>query len=168
MTGFLDRLGIAPREGALPLRLAVLAAGAAVGVAFIAAALPKIGDPHAFALSVFHYQAAPSRLINLVAVFLPWLELVCGLALLLLPGYRRAAGWLVIGLLLLFVGLQLSVIVRGIDISCGCFSVDAESGRIGWLSVARNAALLAATGLVIATQRPRPRGEPPVNPRSAR
>jgi hypothetical protein len=151
--GLLDRLGIAPRGGALPLRLLTLLACLLVGGVFVYAALPKIRDPNAFALSVFHYQVAPDRIINLVALFLPWLELVCGLAIMLLPGGRRAAGWLLAGMLLLFAGLQISSILRGIDISCGCFSVDGETGHIGWLSVARNAGLLAATMLVVCTQR---------------
>lgn len=145
MKGVLDGLGIPPRGERNGLRLTVLVACLVVGAVFIRASLPKIHDPNAFALAVFHYQACPDRWINLVALFLPWLELVCGVAVLVLPRFRVAAGIWIAAMLVLFAGLQISTIVRGIDISCGCFSVGEEAGRIGWLNVARNAGLLVAT-----------------------
>ena len=133
------------------MRILILLATLLVGVVFIRAALPKIYDPNGFALSVFNYQASPDGLINLVALFLPWLEVVCGLALILAPRYRVPAAWLIAAMLVLFAGLQISTIVRGIDISCGCFSVNEEAWRIGWLNVARNAGLLVATVVVALT-----------------
>ena len=40
-------------------------------------------------------------------------------------------------------------IYRGIDVACGCFSVDPEVGHIGWLLIVRNAVLLGLTALVL-------------------
>lgn len=109
---------------------------------FLAAAVPKILHPGDFALSVFRYQLAPYEVVNLVAIFLPLIELCCALALLAIPRLRDAALCVMAGMLSLFTAAMLLNIWRGIDISCGCFSQDASAGPMGWLNVARNAALL--------------------------
>ena len=87
--------------------------------------------------------------MNAVAIYLPWLELVCGAAILLVPRWRPAAGLLILGMLLGFTGLFVSVILRGIEIDCGCFSVDGSGATIGWVDVLRNAGLIGAAGLAL-------------------
>jgi len=148
MTSILNRLSIGPAGGPTGVRLGVAAAGLIVAGVFLRAAWPKLLDPGAFALMVFRYQVLPDVAINLVALFLPWLELICAVALLTVPRWRTAAGTVIIGMLVVFTVLLISTITRGIDISCGCFSVDAEAATIGWSSVIRNAVLVALTCLV--------------------
>ena len=58
-----------------------VAARIALGLVFIAAALPKIGDPPGFAKAIWAYQLVPGPVLNPMALVLPWLELLCGLAL---------------------------------------------------------------------------------------
>lgn len=126
-------------------RLAVVL-GWIVGGVFAAAAVPKIMQPGEFAVAIYRYQLLPHAAINGLAVFLPWLEITCAAALFVLPRWRRGALLLVILMLLVFttaLGLNL---YRGLDIACGCFSVKAAQGHVGWLSLARNAALLLAAG----------------------
>jgi len=121
-------------------------AGWLVGAVFAAAAVPKILQPGEFAVAIYRYQLLPHATINGLAIFLPWLEICCAAALFFLPRWRRGALLLVLLMLLVFttaIGLNL---YRGLDIACGCFSVNAAKGHLGWLSLARNAALLLATG----------------------
>ena len=61
-----------------------------VGVVFIYASYYKIVEPASFARSIWYYHMVPGSLINLMALFLPWLELVCGLCLILGVWYRGA------------------------------------------------------------------------------
>ena len=55
----------------------------ALGVFFVAAALPKIVDPPSFAHMVYNYRIVPGAAINLMALVMPWIELLSGLALIL-------------------------------------------------------------------------------------
>ena len=104
---------------------------------------------------VYHYQViGPSATLgfvpaNLLAVSLPWLELIAGV-LLVTGVWRREAAVVSAAMLVVFVAAVGSTLVRGIDIeNCGCFAVD-ESGRAaGWKLIAGDLALLAAA-LVVA------------------
>lgn len=118
-----------------------------LAVVFLMAAIPKIADPHGFALVVFRYQMLPYSLINIFALFLPWVELLAALSLLIAPRLRDAALFLIGGMLIVFtiaIGFNL---YRGVDMACGCFSVNPEAAHMGWLNFARNILLLAATAL---------------------
>ena len=63
-----------------------LAARLYLGSIFIYAAWGKILDPYNFAVSIATYQMLPTYLVNIIAVTLPWLELVTGV--LLVVGFR--------------------------------------------------------------------------------
>jgi uncharacterized membrane protein YphA (DoxX/SURF4 family) len=102
----------------------------AVGLIFIYASMDKLLHPSAFAVAVYNYKILPGGLINLVAITLPWLELVCGI-LLIMGLFPRAAA-LIPSLLLVVFFLALSIsLYRGIDISCGCFTVSTTADKIG-------------------------------------
>lgn len=114
---------------------------------FVPASLPKIHSPNEFALAIYRYQLLPDGLVNAVAIITPWIELTAGFFLLFVPGFRKAA-LAVIGILLVVFTAAIAVAVyRGINISCGCFSVSGEGSRIGWWSLARNAALMGVVWL---------------------
>jgi len=134
----------------------VMAMTAVIGIVFIAAASEKILHPADFAENIFNYQAVPDALINLTAVFLPWLELVLGVAMLFVSRYRLPAAWLALVLLIFFTALVAITVMRGIDVSCGCFSVDPDAGRVGWKKVAENIGLIClAAGSVVGLSRRR-------------
>lgn len=132
----------------------------AVGGVFVYASLSKIADPRAFAKIVYHYQVVgPSASFgfvpaNLVAVAMPWIELIAGV--LLITGlWRREAAMVVAVLLVVFVASVASTLARGIDIqNCGCFALDATGRAAGWKLIAGDLALLAAA-LVVAVVPPR-------------
>jgi uncharacterized membrane protein YphA (DoxX/SURF4 family) len=94
-----------------------------LGVVFIVASLDKIAHPEAFAAGIANYHMVPLGLINLMAICLPWIEVVCGL-LLVLGLWTRANLLVVNALLVVFIVAIVSALRRGLDISCGCFTTD--------------------------------------------
>lgn len=96
----------------------------ALGAIFVAAALPKIADPPAFAHLVYNYRLLPGSLINLTALVMPWLELTAGLAL-IAGVWAAAARGVIAGLLVLFMTAIAINLARGNAIDCGCFDVSA-------------------------------------------
>ncbi len=94
----------------------------ALGVFFVAAALPKVADPPAFAHMVYNYRLVPGLLVNVMALVLPWFELLAGLAL-ILGIWTRTSAALIGALLLVFVAAISANLLRGNAIDCGCFDV---------------------------------------------
>jgi putative oxidoreductase len=114
----------------------------AVGLIFVYASMDKLLHPSAFAVAIYNYKILPGSLINLVAITLPWLELVCGILLIIGLSPRAAALLLSILLLIFFSALSISL-YRGIDISCGCFSVSTTADKIGISIMVRDLLVLA-------------------------
>ena len=52
-----------------------------LGLTFVFAAVEKISYPEEFAVAIQAYQIVPMQYINIIALILPWLELVCGVLL---------------------------------------------------------------------------------------
>lgn len=119
---------------------------------FIAAALPKIANPDKFALAVYQYRLLPAALVNGVAIYLPWLEIACAAALVVMPSARRGTLLLVAGMLAAFTLAIALVVLRGQSIPCGCFGGENPMSA-GWLALARNAGLLALAGLALRATR---------------
>jgi uncharacterized membrane protein YphA (DoxX/SURF4 family) len=99
------------------------------------ASVSKLANPQEFYASLVAYQlplALP--MVRLVAIVLPWLELLCGV-LLLAGGTRQAAqAWTVV-LFTSFVLATGQAWARGLNISCGCFHLDflANPGLVKFL-----------------------------------
>ncbi len=102
---------------------------------FIYASLHKINFPAEFADNIAGYLIVPYWLVNPLAVFMPWLELVCGLFL--LAGVRvRAASLLIAGMLIMFTLAVIVALVQDTPIGCGCFQSVGEA--ISWWTVLRD------------------------------
>ena len=112
-----------------------------LGLLFLAAALAKIVDVASLAREVHNFRLVPFWSEHLVAMTLPWIELVAGLGLVL--GIRARAGAWVAGVLLLAFtfGIVLAM-ARGLNFQCGCFGT-ADSTRVGWAKLAENLGMLA-------------------------
>lgn len=103
----------------------------AIGITFIYASYYKILDPGTFAKSIWFYHLVPGQAINLMALILPWVELLCGLGLIF--GIKYQGARLLITLMtLVFIAALCSAIYRGISIDCGCFKAAASSSRSAW------------------------------------
>ena len=124
---------------------------------FIYAGVIKGTDPVAFAGQVANYQILPYAWNYLVAAILPYLELLCGILLLLNRRVRPAVLVLFVLNLIFMLALS-SLIVRGIDIDCGCFNPDAESRTTPLMALWRDAGLML---LMISTWMLRYRQHPP-------
>ena len=94
----------------------------ALGLFFVIAALPKIVDPPSFAHMIYNYRIVPPALLNLMALSMPWIELLSGLALIL--GIWRGTARTIIGAMLLTFIIAIGInLARGNAIDCGCFDV---------------------------------------------
>lgn len=92
-----------------------------LGGVFLAACWYKIQEPAVFALSVATYQILPLSLINLMAIALPWIELVVGLSLVI--GFKsRACALCCAGMLCTFIIAISSALYFDLRLSCGCFA----------------------------------------------
>jgi hypothetical protein len=105
-----------------------------LGCMFLMGALPKIRQSYDFLGDVYGYEIVGPKLGMLVAMTLPWAELLVGICLL---------GSIFIGGALLFsmtMGVMFTFVLswaiyHGLDISCGCFG--AGSHQIGYTTLIR-------------------------------
>jgi putative oxidoreductase len=106
-----------------------------VGWVFIYAAVGKIADPADFAGDIKNYQLLPDFLLNIAALTMPWIEMLCGIFLIV--GFRLKANALIsISLLIFFNVAVLFAMSQGLNIDCGCFSQRAS--MVGWEKVGEN------------------------------
>jgi putative oxidoreductase len=94
-----------------------------LGATFIYASYYKIMSPGDFAKVVYGYNLFPEFLINLIAVILPFVELISGLSL-ILGIYPRSAALIINGLVTAFIIILTINIIRGHEFDCGCFSAN--------------------------------------------
>ncbi|WP_051694506.1 MauE/DoxX family redox-associated membrane protein [Desulfohalovibrio reitneri] len=114
----------------------------ALGLLFIWASLDKIADPFAFARVIYNYQLVPDVLVNPIALGLPWIEMLCGVFLVL--GLLRLGASLVVLLLMaVFMAALGYNLARGLDVACGCFSLSPQDEANILTSLLRDAAILA-------------------------
>lgn len=100
---------------------------------FVVTGALKTIDPVATAQSITNYHLLPAALVPLTALYVPWLEIACGIAL-LTPRLHRG-GWLLALLLSeAFLVFTVSALVRGLDISCGCFGTS-QRGSLPWVAL---------------------------------
>lgn len=126
---------------------------ALMGGIFLLAGLSKIADPARFLLTLRGFRIFPDIMERFLAVYVPWLELLLGLSLVLGLLYRASA--LLLSLLnVLFIAAILSVMARGIEIDCGCFGLLADALKLpdaaDWRAVIRNSVFI---GLLLAVYR---------------
>lgn len=122
----------------------------ALGALFVYASLEKIAAPRDFARIVYHYRlAGPSATLgfvppNLLAVVLPWIEVICGV--LLIAGiWRREAAIVTAAMLVVFIAAVAWALSQGIDLeNCGCFTVTGEGRSAGIKLILGDVGLLAA------------------------
>lgn len=109
-----------------------------LGAVFIYASLDKIMNPDDFAKAIGNYHVLPFGLENLLALVLPWVELLTGLCL-IIGAMVDGATVLIILMNIVFIFAISQALARGISIECGCFSVSSEGGdNIGLQTIIRD------------------------------
>src|SRR6267143_3454786 len=91
-----------------------------VGGIFIYAGMIKAIDTLRFAIDIDNYKMLPWAIGIRLALYLPWLEMLCGLALILRFFYRGGL-FILSALTFTFIAASIIAKVRGLDITCGCF-----------------------------------------------
>jgi putative oxidoreductase len=128
-----DALNREPAGGKrFPPRLLVRRALALLaGAVFVYAGFLKVRDPLQFASDLSNYHIVPWPVGVRLAFYLPWLEIVAGLALIF---HRVFAGALAItaALMLGFIGATIWTKILGINVSCGCFGAASANLPFAW------------------------------------
>jgi len=93
-----------------------------LGATFIYASYHKILAPAEFAKLVYGYDLFPHNTINLIAIIIPFIELMSGIAL--ITGiFPRSVSLIIMGMLIVFIIVISINIIRGHEFDCGCFSL---------------------------------------------
>jgi putative oxidoreductase len=102
-----------------------------IGGLFIYAGVVKVVDPVGFAGDIDNYKTLPWPVGVRLAFYLPWLEILCGLALITRVLYR--GGVFILTLLMsVFIVATIVAKMRGLDISCGCFGHASQYLSFAW------------------------------------
>ena len=125
---------------------------------FVVAGIAKIVDPPGFAHEIHNYRMVPGALVNAMALVLPWLEVVTGVALFFGLAVRTSTR--ILGILLAVFIVALSVnLVRKHPVDCGCFGTstvqktDAQRLTDMKWAIARDVGLLLLVAQILAAQR---------------
>ncbi len=133
--------------------LGVLCLAYLLGFVFLYSSSVHLANPYAFLSHVYSYGVVSESIGVIGATLLPGLQLTIGVALLFFSGLRRSAFLIAAILLLGFTGFQLQAWLRGLNISCGCFS-NGHEDPINWLIISRTAFLfaLSVVGFMLTTR----------------
>jgi len=114
---------VPPDPSGRPVKVFRMILRSLIAIILVWAALSKLGDPVSTYTTLLEYRLpAPGILLKLVAVVLPWLELLC--ALMLLANFHRRLATLSVSVLFsVFLIMVGQAEVRGLNISCGCFDL---------------------------------------------
>jgi uncharacterized membrane protein YphA (DoxX/SURF4 family) len=116
-----------------------------IGALFVYAGVVKIIDPVAFARDIDNYKMLPWRVGVWFALYLPWLEILCGLAMITRVLFRGSV-FIVTSLMSVFIIASIAAKARGLDVSCGCFGHASTYLNFSWHLVLDIALLI---GLVV-------------------
>jgi putative oxidoreductase len=123
-----------------------------IGGIFIYAGAVKIVDPAEFARDIDNYKMLPWQLSVGLGLYLPWVEIFCGLALIVRVLYRGGV-FILTALTLVFIVITIIAKARGLDISCGCFGHASKYLSFTWHLVLD---FLLLGGLLLLWKRPIP------------
>ena len=113
----------------------------AMGALFVYSGGMKALDPHGFAIQVANYRILPHAPSVALALYLPYLELLCGGCLIFKTLHRGAL--IITGMLMLiFISALASAWARGLRISCGCVGSNQGIANYG-VDLLRDIAILA-------------------------
>lgn len=112
-----------------------------LGLIFIYASWDKVLEPAAFARVIANYQILPEFLLTPLAIFLPCIELTCGICL-VANRWTSGSAILLTALIVIFTAAIGFNIYRGMDVACGCFTLDQSAPAGMWLYLLRDVIFL--------------------------
>ena len=112
-----------------------------IGGIFVVAGALKLWEPALFAKDLANFRVLPDNLINLVAIMVPWIEVLAG-SLLIIGAYQKSSALLITIMLVIFLGFIGQAVYRHLNINCGCFGT-LEASKVGWTALAKDGVLLA-------------------------
>lgn len=121
-----------------------------LGLVFIYAAIDKILDPYTFAADIRNYQIISGMYSNIFALILPWVELFCGLFL-LIGIYTRSSALLIASMLVVFIIAISLAMIRGLNIDCGCYHTMGSTTKVGFKKLLEDFIYLAMTVYLFTT-----------------
>jgi uncharacterized membrane protein YphA (DoxX/SURF4 family) len=110
--------------------------------AFLWAGIAKARDPVGFLWEIEGYGLVWGGAAAALALYLPWLEILAGSAL-LVRRHHRGALIAVSALLGVFLVALVQAWGRGLDVRCGCFGGSGATGQYAWW-IGRDLVLLGA------------------------
>ena len=117
-----------------------------LGAVFLWASFGKILEPGDFARSISNYHIVPFGIENIIALILPWLELLIGMGLILgimVDGSVQISAIL----LIMFIIMIGQAMLRGFNIECGCGLKEGE--MIGLNKILENIVFLGGAYIVM-------------------
>ncbi len=91
-----------------------------LGLIFILSGVLKMINPGKFVFDIQAFDLVPYRLAYFTAIFLPWLEVIAGISLVIKKLYLGALSILA-DLMIIFIGILIFAWQQGLSIDCGCF-----------------------------------------------
>ncbi len=119
-----------------------------VGGFFVFASFDKLMNQEAFSRAIYNYKFLPDVFINIFAIIIPYIELIAGL--LLMAGiFKRGSSFLISFMLVIFIIALSQAYAKGLDINCGCFSLETVGQKSDiLLRIVEDILLLAASILI--------------------
>ena len=118
-----------------------------LGIVFLISGILKLLDPVQFSEAILNYQVVGRTLSAWTAVLIPALEIIIGLGL--ISGIWLAESLMITaGLYIVFDIMIGQAMIRGLDISCGCFN-PSESGPIDFFKIMQNIILTSLSFLAL-------------------
>ena len=124
-----------------------------LGGMFLYSAWSKVQDPGMFQTMVDNYRMLPAGVTALFAVTMSTAELLVG-AMFIFSKWTRAAAFATAVMLAMFIVALTQAQIRGLDISCGCFSESEKNPHEVLHALVRDVLLIVPTAwLLIKGQR---------------
>lgn len=123
---------------------------------FLVSGFAKLLDPHAFVKDVMNYRLFPIQPLHMLAIWLIMLEIFVAVGL-WFPFLQRGSAWIITGLMAFFIVLIAVTMIRGLDITCGCFGPGSQ--KVGWQKIFENIGLLLLSLILLWPEKDQNRSE---------
>ena len=134
-------------------RILIISLRVFLSAVFIYASIDKIQNPWQFAAIIEGYDLVQGMLSHYIALFLPFLELVCGIFL--LSGiFVRGSATIISAILIVFIVAISLALFRGLEINCGCFSLSESGDPLSYLRLIEDFFLLTVAIFILYCYKP--------------